>query len=89
MTHEAKQDPLFEAVKKLVIESRTPSIAFVQRTLRINYSRTANMFKAMEGEIVTPVDENGMRRMLTGETKLDEGEIIYPPDFGGFRNEER
>lgn len=68
MTIDAKQDPLFEAVKQLVIETRTPSIALVQRTFIINYSRAASMLEAMEGEVVTPKDEKGMRRMLTGET---------------------
>lgn len=68
MKNDAEQDPLFDAVKQLVIETRTPSIALVQRTFIINYSRAASMLEAMEGEVVTPKDEKGMRRMLTGET---------------------
>lgn len=68
MDHEAKQDPLFEAVKQLVIETCTPSIALAQRTFRINYSRAASMLEAMEGEVVTAKNERGMRRMLSGET---------------------
>lgn len=68
MSHEAKQDPLFDAVKQMVIETRTPSISLVQRTFRINYSRAASMMKALEGDIVTPLNEDGLRRMLTGET---------------------
>jgi DNA segregation ATPase FtsK/SpoIIIE-like protein len=74
MPHAAKADPLFEAVKQLVIDTRTPSIALVQRTFRLNYGRAASMLEAMEameameGEIVTPRDERGMRRMLAGET---------------------
>lgn len=76
ISHDAKQDPLFEAIKQLVIETRIPSISFVQRTFRINYSRAASMLEAMEGEIVTTKDENGWRRMLMGETKKDESLII-------------
>jgi DNA segregation ATPase FtsK/SpoIIIE-like protein len=68
MNNDSKQDLLFDAVKKLVIETRSPSIALVQRTFIINYSRAASMLEAMEGEVVTPKDEKGMRRMLTGET---------------------
>ena len=68
MFNQAKLDPLYEAAKQLVIESRTPSIALVQRTFRINYSRAARMLKAMEGEVVTPMDKRGMRRMLVGDT---------------------
>ncbi|MDP2805774.1 MAG: DnaA/Hda family protein [Gallionellaceae bacterium] len=69
MSHEAWQDPLFEAVKQLVIETRIPSVAHVQVTFRIGYSRAASMLEAMEGDVVTPKDERGMRRMLTGETR--------------------
>lgn len=63
-----KQDLLFESVKQMVIETRTPSISLAQRTFRINYSRAASMLAAMEGDIVTAMDERGMRRMLIGET---------------------
>lgn len=68
MSHEAKQDPLFEEVKKMVIETRTPSISLAQRTFRIGYSRAASMMKALEGDVVTVMDERGCRKMLTGET---------------------
>ena len=56
----------------MVLETRTPSIALAQRTFRINYSRAASLLEAMEGDVVTPKDKHGMRRMLTGET------IEYP-----------
>lgn len=68
MSHEAKQDPLFNSVKQMVIETRTPSISLVQRTFRINHTRAACMMKALEGEIVTDLDERGCRKMLIGET---------------------
>ncbi len=68
MNHEAKQDPLFEEVKNMVLETRMPSISLAQRTFRINYSRAAKMLEALEGDIVTVMDERGCRRMLTGET---------------------
>ena len=68
MSHEAKQDPLFDAVKQMVIETRTPSISLVQRTFRIGYSRAAKMLEALEGDVVTVMDERGCRKMLTGET---------------------
>ncbi len=68
MHDDAKQDPLFEAVKQMVIETRTPSISLAQRTFRINYSRAASMMKALEGDVVTPLNECGLRKMLTGKT---------------------
>jgi chromosomal replication initiator protein len=82
MPIDAKQDPLFEAVKQLVIKTRNPSVSTVQREFRLNYSRAASMLEAMEGEIVTTKDGNGWRRMLTGETKVDDGGItIFSPDW--------
>jgi DNA segregation ATPase FtsK/SpoIIIE-like protein len=68
MSHEANQDPLFEEVKQMVIETRMPYVALIQRTFRINHTRAASMMKALEGDVVTPLNEDGFRRMLTGET---------------------
>lgn len=69
MNYEVKQDLLFEEVKNMVIETRTPSISLVQRTFRIGYSRAASLMKALEGEVVTVMDERGCRKMLAGKTK--------------------
>lgn len=68
MSHEAIQDPLFEEVKQMVIETRMPSISLAQRTFIINYSRAARMLEALEGDVVTVMDERGCRKMLAGET---------------------
>ncbi len=68
MSHEANQDPLFEEVKQMLIETRMPYVALIQRTFRINHSRALRMMTALEGDIVTPLNEDGFRRMLAGET---------------------
>lgn len=85
MNLKAKQDPLFEAVKQMVIDTRTPSISLVQRTFRINYSRAASLLEAMEEDVVTAMDEQGMRKMLTAETNnnlLIENTVNQlPPEF--------
>lgn len=60
MNDDAKQDPLFEAVKQMVIETRTPSISLVQRIFRINYSRAASLPEALEGDVVTSMNEQGL-----------------------------
>lgn len=65
MTHEAKNDPLFEAVKKMVIGTRTPWISLTQHAFQIGYDRAASLLEALEGDLVTAMDERGMRRMLT------------------------
>ena len=69
MNTDAKNDQLFDAVKKIIIETRTPSISLAQRTFRINYSRAVSLLAAMEGDVVTTMDEKGIRRMLKGKTK--------------------
>jgi DNA segregation ATPase FtsK/SpoIIIE-like protein len=68
VAHDAEIDPLFAAAKQMVIETRTPSVALVQRTFLINYTRASSFLDAMEGDIVSFKDERGARRMLTGET---------------------
>ncbi|ABM36706.1 DNA translocase FtsK [Polaromonas naphthalenivorans] len=68
MNHPAKQDPLYETVKQLVIETKNPSVSHAQRRFKLGYNRAIGLIEAMEGEIVTARDENGWRSMLTGET---------------------
>ena len=60
----AQQDTLFDAVKQLVIETRNPSVAHIQRRLKLGYRRAAGLIAALEGEIVTAVDEKGWRSMM-------------------------
>jgi S-DNA-T family DNA segregation ATPase FtsK/SpoIIIE len=68
VNNEAKHDPLFEAVKNFVIETRTPSIAFTQRTFLIGYNRTVKLLEALEGDVITPRNERGLRKMMTGKS---------------------
>lgn len=68
MNHPAKQDPLYETVKQLIIDTQNPSVAQAQRRFKLGYTRANGLIEAMEGEIVTARDANGWRSMLTGET---------------------
>lgn len=61
MRYDAKQDSLFEAVKRLVLETRNPSIALVQRTFRIGYSRAKSMLEAIDGVVSTHAIRGGGR----------------------------
>ena len=45
---EPDQDPLFEEVKKIVIETKKASASFLQRRLRIGYSRAARLIDMLE-----------------------------------------
>lgn len=55
-------DPLYAEAKRLVVESRHASIAFVQRKMLIGYNRAARFVEAMEHEgIVSAPDYKGAR----------------------------
>jgi DNA segregation ATPase FtsK/SpoIIIE-like protein len=50
-------DPLFEDVKKIVLETKKASASFLQRRLRIGYSRAARLIDMLEERgIVGPAD---------------------------------
>jgi len=51
------EDPLFEEVKKIVLETKKASASFLQRRLRIGYSRAARLIDMLEDKgIVGPAD---------------------------------
>ncbi len=53
----AGDDPLFEEVKSIVLETRKASASFLQRRLRIGYSRAARLIDMLEDKgIVGPAD---------------------------------
>jgi len=53
----ADEDPLFEDVKKIVLETKKASASFLQRRLRIGYSRAARLIDMLEEKgIVGPAD---------------------------------
>ena len=50
-------DPLFEDVKRIVLETQKASASFLQRRLRIGYSRAARLIDMLEDKgIVGPAD---------------------------------
>jgi len=91
----AGEDPLFEEVKKIVIETKKASASFLQRRLRIGYSRAARLIDMLEEQgLVGPADgakprevyENGGVR-TTADVELvpgggkDESEVATPEDI--------
>lgn len=63
-------DPIYKLARSLVLRAGRPSISLVQRNLRIAYSHAARLIDAMEGDILSPMDENGTR-MLVVDPKSD------------------
>ncbi len=79
----AGEDPLFEDVKKIVFETKKASASFLQRRLRIGYSRAARLIDMLEEQgIVGPADgakprevygEQGTRPRTSGNVELVPG----------------
>ncbi len=63
----AGEDPLFEEVKKIVLETKKASASFLQRRLRIGYSRAARLIDMLEEQgIVGPADGAKPREVFEG-----------------------
>jgi len=70
----ADEDPLFEEVKKIVIETKKASASFLQRRLRIGYSRAARLIDILEERgIVGPAD-GAKPREVYGDTGAPHGQ---------------
>ena len=90
----ADNDPLFEEVKKIVLETKKASASFLQRRLRIGYSRAARLIDMLEEQgIVGPADGAKPREVYEGKgrspndtisnipaTSPDESEVVAPED---------
>jgi S-DNA-T family DNA segregation ATPase FtsK/SpoIIIE len=90
------EDPLFEDVKKIVFETKKASASFLQRRLRIGYSRAARLIDILEERgIVGPADGAKPREVYGDgggsiktndsisnipETSPDESEIVEEED---------
>lgn len=71
------EDLLYEQAKKIVLDSRQASASFLQRRLRIGYSRAARLIDIMENKgVVGPKDGSRPREILAlgGEEETQETE---------------
>lgn len=62
-----EHDPLYAQARSIVLDRKRASISLIQRELRIGYNHAARLLEAMEGDVVTPMDKDGMRHMLGQE----------------------
>ena len=64
-SQEGEKDPRFDEAVAAVLESRQPTISYVQRRLRIGYNGAARLIEAMENAgIVTRPNAMGKREVL-------------------------
>jgi S-DNA-T family DNA segregation ATPase FtsK/SpoIIIE len=60
-----EKDPLYDQAVQLILESKKPSISYVQRNLRIGYNRAARIIEDMEkAGLVSPMQSNGNREVI-------------------------
>lgn len=65
MGSDPEADPLYDEAVAFVMETRRPSISFVQRKFKIGYNRAARLIEAMEmAGIVSPMQGNGQRDVI-------------------------
>ena len=57
-------DPLLAQARELLLAQQNPSVAFLQRHLKIGYNRALGLMHSLEGDIVTAPNADGWRRML-------------------------
>lgn len=65
MGGDPESDPLYDEAVAFVMETRRPSISFVQRKFKIGYNRAARLVEAMEmAGVVSPMQSNGQREVV-------------------------
>ena len=60
-------DPLFEDVKRIVLETKKASASFLQRRLRIGYSRAARLIDMLEDKGIVGAADGAKPREVYGE----------------------
>lgn len=60
-------DPLFEDVKRIVLETKKASASFLQRRLRIGYSRAARLIDMLEDKGIVGAADGAKPREVFGE----------------------
>ncbi len=70
-------DPLFEEVKSIVLETKKASASFLQRRLRIGYSRAARLIDMLENKgLVGPADGAKPREVYENPTVQNRVDLI-------------
>jgi S-DNA-T family DNA segregation ATPase FtsK/SpoIIIE len=69
---EFEKDELFDEAARIVVSSGQASISYLQRRLRIGFSRAARLIDMMEADGVVSPAANGKREVLVDQNYFDE-----------------
>jgi S-DNA-T family DNA segregation ATPase FtsK/SpoIIIE len=83
---EAGEDPLFDEVKKIVIESKKASASYLQRRLRIGYSRAARLIDMLEEQGIVGAADGAKPREVFGD-RNNPGKVELVPGGGADESE--
>ncbi len=69
---EFEKDDLYDEAARIVVSSAQPSISYLQRRLRIGFSRAARLVDMMEAEGLVSPPNNGKREVLVARDYFEE-----------------
>ena len=70
---EFEKDDLYDDASRIVVQSGQASISYLQRRLRIGFSRAARLVDMMEADgLVSPAAGGKAREVLVGKDYFDE-----------------
>ncbi len=70
---EAVEDPMYNEAKKVVIEAGKASTSYIQRRLRVGYSRAARLIDELEDHgVIGPADGSKARKILVQDDDAQE-----------------
>ena len=68
------EDPIYEEAKELIIEAGKASTSYIQRRLRIGYSRAARLMDELESNgVIGPAEGSRPRQVLVGRSEMTNG----------------
>ncbi|MCX6720915.1 MAG: DNA translocase FtsK [Candidatus Staskawiczbacteria bacterium] len=84
---EAGEDPLFEEVKKIVVETKKASASYLQRRLRIGYSRAARLIDMLEEQGIVGAADGAKPREVFPDKANIPGTVDLLPGGGADESE--
>ena len=84
---EAGEDPLYEEVKKIVVESKKASASYLQRRLRIGYSRAARLIDMLEEQGIVGAADGAKPREVFADKANIPGTVELVPGGGQDESE--